>query len=1183
MYKYYFLILFSLIYASKSFGQKYYYQENTGKDGLKITESKPDLITLSFAIEKFELQNILVENLEMTKIIWGNAFLPGKEGFPELPSITKNIVIPNDANIELSFNSKSNKTINNLIIHPAAKTPGELQAAFEAKRGNCYSENSFYPKSPIQISYTEIRGLRVARISVIPFQFNPVSNELIIHKNLDIELKINSKSNKYGEDRFRSIYWDQILADVIFNFEDLPPINYFTSKSADEEGCNLLIICPNKTEFLQWADTIKRFRNEQGISTRIFSTEQIGGNDTTIIKQFIVNAYESWNPVPSAILLLADHGYDNDGVLSRVYKDHPEFSGSYVGDNYYGDITNNDLPDIVIGRIPAKNDEELKIMINKYIGYESKPPTDYSFYKTPLVACGYQTNRWFQMCIESISGFMKQALGKEPVRVDDFIYYVPYNIETDPWSIAPNSELPINYFGVNGLNYIPEAPVDCGVWGGGTANDIIAQLEFGSFISIFRDHGGEDRYGCPEFKNNDIERLNNKRFPTFLFSFACYNGAFNYGNNCLMEAFLLHKKGGAFSGIAATTWSWSFYNDCVLWGTIDNLWPGFLPDNGNSIIPFREYRPAFGLAAGKYYMSNSNWIISDTNKKVTNRIWTYFGDPYGIVYTAVPMNNPISHLYSLNENSSSLEIEAEPLSLVCLSIDGEIMVSSFTNDVGKTILEFEPQTIDTKLKIVITKQNYFRYEEDIYVVPAIGPYLVLKEIIQRDDNNNGLVDYNETVKIDFRFRNYGHSSTEITNIQFSGDEKYYHFIGDLEYELGEIEPNSEMIVSNTLELMTDNEIPDQYSFNIEYDIENTPHITSSHISILANAPVFQFFPMAFVEINGNGDNYPDPGEILDIELKYINIGHSKFPSSTFNINTPSPYLSNSIANNQIPETNINDTISLHYQMEISQAADSHSLYQCKYSWNTEFLSIYSEQFFFTGKVIEDFEQGNLEKFDWYFEGDKDWEIVSDYVEDGVFSLKIDGLVDNEEASVNLDYYFGADYNITFSSQVSSEKDKDILSFLVNDSLIYSWSSLLLFASPTELKYIIPKGHNKLTWKYTKNESISSGLDAAWLDRIILPPIDSLPGIGLHEMNNRRLIEISPNPTDGKISIFNNHSIAIKQIELIGIDGQLLQQINVNIIPKTKVTFNLSSLQRACYIIKLISSNDEIFINKLIIK
>lgn len=1182
MYKSTIFILIFILVISNCFSQKYNYKDNIGSNGLHVLESKSDLIKLGFAIDAFELKEIIVEEIQMTKINWGNSFLPGKEGFPELPSITKNIVIPNDAQINLEFISKSQDQINHLIIHPVAKTPGELQKPFIAKRGVCYLEDEFYPKSPIQISYTEIRGLKIARISIIPFQYNPVKQELVINKNIDIELNISSKSNEYGEDRYRSTYWDQILADVIFNFEALPPIDYYASKSPDEDGCELLIICPNNTEFTNWADTIKLFRNEQGISTKIITTEQMGGNDTTSIKQFIRNAYESWNPVPSAILILGDHQIDDSGILSRVYNDHPE-DGFYVGDNYYVDLTDNELPDIVLGRIPARDHEELKIMIKKYINYELSPPLEHSYYHTPLMGCGYQTNRWFQMCTESISGYMRQALGKEPLRVDEFIYWEdPPDPNTDPWSTAANSDLPINYFGTNGLNYIPYAPVNCGPWGEGSADDIIAQLELGSFATIIRDHGWNLGYSAPNFHVRDLEKLDNSDFPTFLFSIACYNGAFNYYEYSIIEELLLHSKGGIYGGMAATTWSWSFYNDCILWGTIDNLWQGFLPDYGNNNIPHREFKPAFGLASGKYYMNNSNWISGDTLKRITNRIWTYFGDPFTNVYTSAPMNNPVQHPFSLDDTSHSMEIEAEPLSLVCLSIDGEIIAKSFTNDVGKAILEFTPQEIHTKFKIVVTKQNYFRYEEDIYVIPEHGPYLVLKEMHRVDENNNGQLEYNETLSLDIRLRNYGHDASEKIKIVFSGEEEYYQFKTELDYTLCEIPANHEKRLYNVIEFQTDIDIPDQYCFNIYYQSEDTSIIPNNFLSFQANAPKFHFLPMEITEIKGNDDHYPDPGETLSIELNCINIGHATYPESKFGIQISSPFISTMLNDSIIPEVPAIDTMKIIYQMEIPQSIDSLSIFQCIHHWESSTIPLTNEQYFFTGKITEDFETGDLEKLNWYLEGDKDWEVNNSYSEDGEYSVQINNLDDNQKASLNLDYFFGGDFEISFFIQMITEEDFDLLSFYVNDSLIQSWSGFSLFDFNSKQNIMIPKGQNKLTWEYSKNDDISYGMDAVWLDRIILPPIDSISGLGLQEIENKNYINISPKPSNGDITISNNHSFTIEYFEITGINGQLLRRNHNKILPYSETSIHLNDLNSGCYIIRFISSNDEIIIDKLII-
>lgn len=125
------------------------------------------------------------------------------------------------------------------------------------------------------------------------------------------------------------------------------------------------------------------------------------------------------------------------------------------------------MPEIVFARMTANNESQLKVMVEKFKGYEMQPPTDAGFYHNPVTALGWQTERWFQICSEVIGGFWKYQLGKEPVRINA-VY--DGNPNVDPWSTATNTNTVTSYFGPNGLDYIPATPQELGDWDGGTAS-----------------------------------------------------------------------------------------------------------------------------------------------------------------------------------------------------------------------------------------------------------------------------------------------------------------------------------------------------------------------------------------------------------------------------------------------------------------------------------------------------------------------------------------------------------------------------------------------------------------------------------------------------------------------------------------------------------------------------------------
>ena len=86
----------------------------------------------------------------------------------------------------------------------------------------------------------------------------------------------------------------------------------------------VMIITPDNEDFIQLADSIKKFRTEQGIPTEIFTVSQCGGNDQTAIRNFIRNAYNTWDMPPAAVLLLGDHNTDGtQGIVSYTMNNHP--------------------------------------------------------------------------------------------------------------------------------------------------------------------------------------------------------------------------------------------------------------------------------------------------------------------------------------------------------------------------------------------------------------------------------------------------------------------------------------------------------------------------------------------------------------------------------------------------------------------------------------------------------------------------------------------------------------------------------------------------------------------------------------------------------------------------------------------------------------------------------------------
>jgi len=79
-----------------------------------------------------------------------------------------------------------------------------------------------------------------------------------------------------------------------------------------------------------------------------------------------------------------------------------------------------------------------------------------------------------------------------------------------------------------------------------------------------------------------------------------------------------------------------------VWGAYDNLWPNFMPDYGTT-PESRDVLPAFGNAAGKYFLQQSNWPYNTNNKEVTYNLFHHHGDAFTTVYSNMPQGLTVTH------------------------------------------------------------------------------------------------------------------------------------------------------------------------------------------------------------------------------------------------------------------------------------------------------------------------------------------------------------------------------------------------------------------------------------------------------------------------------------------------------------------------------------------------------------
>ena len=355
-------------------------------------------------------------------------------------------------------------------------------------------------------------------------------------------------------------------------------------------------------------------------------------------------------------------------------------------------------------------------MVGRILHFERNRPTDAGYYQHPISALGWEDDRWFQLCSELVGGFWKNVLHKDVQRINA-LYTPANNYVNGPWSTAPNTSTVMAYFGPAGLNYIPDIPGTLGGFTGGNATQINNAINNGAFVLLHRDHGNYTGWGEPAYTTGNINQLSNTLLP-FVFSINCETGAYHNPAGCPAACFQetfqrLTRNGhdaGALGLVCPSETSYSFVNDTFLWGVFDNMWPNFMPAYGTNPSS-RGVLPAFGNAAGKYFLKQSGWPYNSGDKLVTYRLFHMHGDAFLQLADTLPANLTVIHPATLDYGTTTVHVIANDSCFLSLTVNNEIIATAYGSATGPVALTIPVLPAGTQIMIVATKQDFNRYSD----------------------------------------------------------------------------------------------------------------------------------------------------------------------------------------------------------------------------------------------------------------------------------------------------------------------------------------------------------------------------------------------------------------------------------------------------------------------------------------
>ena len=270
---------------------------------------------------------------------------------------------------------------------------------------------------------------------------------------------------------------------------------------------------------------------------------------------------------------------------------------------------------------------------------------------------------------------------------------------------------------------------------------------------------------------------------------------------------------------------------------------------------------------------------------------------------------------------------------------------------------------------------------------------------------------------------------------------------------------------------------------------------------------------------------------INLHGKVLNsINDSMVNGATIKVNGPQSVIVNTDTNGNFW---LKDIVQGNYTFDISKSGYQKRIYVLSLRYEDTLKTFYLDPLYTIG-----FEE-DLSTLPISNDGDGAWSRDTTQFYEGAYSLRSGVIGDNEYSTFILGpLNILANGEFSFYVKTSTEEDWDRLEFYINDTLKDIESG---YTDWKRNEYSIAKGDNTFKWTYAKNDLLTIGEDAVWIDYITIPKFkdndttfeDSIPDKGWR-------VIVYPNPVYDNTSVsIQLSSISYVSVKLYNINGSIL--------------------------------------------
>lgn len=1018
-------------------------------------------------------------------------------GKPDLAKFATALMIPATGNMAIEIQETEYQDFTGVEVAPSK---GDIKrnvdpSTLPYKYGEIYQQDAFFPGRLADLQKAFIlRDKRGQALWIYPVQYNPVTKVMRVYTRITLRV-YNTELPGENEianaaDRRSSPAFEQMYRKAFLNYD-----GSLSSRSVlDPE--KMLVIA--KDELIPALEPLVTWKRQIGIHTTVVSLSEIGSSESSAIYNFVKDFYQ--NNGITYLLLVGDE----NAIQSEM---RPSGGTLYSCDNCFGYMEGDDhFNEILVGRLHASNEAQLKVMVNRNLEYEKTPLADAveNWCATGMASC---SNEGAGIGDDNQADWQHGNEWKSKHLADGYEQY---------WEF---------YDGTHGSD--SPTPGDASAdQAGNPANTQLVDLMNNRGVSLYNytGHGWEQGLVSGNFNVDAVAALRNYHRYPILIAVACCAGNFTNGE-CLGEAWQRAgdlATGEPWGGIAGF-----FSSDYQSWSPPMEGQDGmnqYLADaDGVTLRPSIGGMLAYGNALMIAAYAQGGEVMAD--------FWNPFAEPSTVPRTKLPQTLTASHQTGVYVGATSLSvISGAEGALASLYWQGQTLAVA-TVENGVANLEFPALSNIGELTVTVSQFNYIPYQGTIPVTVAGGAFVVHQTVALDDTagNNNQQADYGETVNLNLKLGNVGVEIANATAATLSTTDENVLILDNTE-NFGDIDPGASVEKPAAYAFQVNDEVEDGHTVYFSLHIEYNDSLSfDALIPVKLNAPKLSVAGFVLDDTqNGNGDGYLQSGETAKITIVNINNGHSPSPDAQGILTTDSPWLTISDPASLGAISASNGSQDAVFQVTV--ASDAPQVVPADFHYQLVAGNYGKEADFGTyiiNPIMETFETHDFNMFPWTMGGNKPWAISSAGAYSGLYCSRSGNISHNQQSVMEITLLVSDEGYISFARKVNCEQEFDFLRFAMDGVELERWSGNLPW---TVVSFPVTPGYHTFTWSYEKDEFVTEGQDRAWIDEILLPPHEIVVGTDVPEKDVFD-VNISPNPASGQLRL----SVDMSEEQFVGIE------------------------------------------------